>query len=116
MYYIKDAAFRRVTEFEGTACAEIQVRPGAVDDPDLFVYIARSEEGAGSEFEIIRMIRSDASLETDWFDNSMHQATATVAEEEFCNSGWPAPEKQREEFLQRLLAHEGISDRLNKDL
>ncbi|WP_435924376.1 hypothetical protein [Paenibacillus sp. DYY-L-2] len=116
MYYIKDAAFRRVTELEGTPCAEIQVRPGAVDDPDLFVYIARSEEGPRSEFEIIRMIRSDASLETDWFDNNMHQATATVAEEEFCNTGWPAPEKQRKEFLQRLLAHEGISDRLNKEL
>lgn len=116
MYYIKDAVYRRVTEHGGTPCAEVLVRPGAVGDPDLFVYIARSGKGSGLEFEIIRMIRSDASLETDWFDNNMHQATDTVAEEEFCETGWPAPEKQREEFLQRLLAHEGIAGRLNKEL
>lgn len=117
MYYIKDATFRRITEYEGTPCAEIQVRPGAAGDPDLWVYIARAQgSDREEEFEIIRMIRSDADLETDWFDNSMHQATAVVAEEDFCNSGWPEPQKQREEFKQRLLAHEDIAARLKKEL
>ncbi|MEF2967985.1 hypothetical protein V3851_19315 [Paenibacillus sp. M1] len=117
-----------MTEYNGIPCAEIQVRPGAVNDPDLFVYIAASSRGlggdtaagtgeeAGDGYEIIRMIRSDADLETDWFDNNMHQATAVVAEEDFCDSGWPAPERQREEFKQRLLAHEGIAARLRREL
>ncbi|RCX19823.1 hypothetical protein DFP94_104278 [Fontibacillus phaseoli] len=116
MYYIKDATFRRITEYDGTACAEIQVRPGAVGDPDLLLYIARSPGDGGDGYEIIRMIRSDADLETDWFDNSMHQATAVVAEEDFCDSGWPAPEKQREQFKQHLLAREDIVSRLKKEL
>ncbi|GIP55013.1 hypothetical protein [Paenibacillus vini] len=124
MYYIKDATFRRTTEYDGVSCAEIQVRAGAVGDPDLFVYIARSSGGGGedrsgggkNEYEIIRMIRSDADLETDWFDNSMHQATAVVAEEDFCESGWPSPEIQREQFLKRLLAHDGIASRLQEEL
>ncbi len=118
MYYIKDATFRRITEYAETTCAEIQVRPGAVGDPDLFVYIARSsrDRGGTDDYEIIRMIRSEADLETDWFDNSMHQATAVVAEEDFCDSGWPAPEIQREQFLQRLLAYDDIAASLQDEL
>lgn len=112
MYYIKDAEYRRTDEHQGRPCAVIQVRPGAVGDPDLFVYVARSGNGEG--YEIIRMIRSDADLEIDWYDNSLHQAYAEVAEENFGDRGWPNPAAQRKEFLQNLLAHEGIAAKLKQ--
>ena len=116
MYYIKDAVFRRITEVQGTPCGEILVRPGAVGDPDLFVYVARSSGGQDGEYEIVRMIQSDADLETDWYDNNMHQAFEEVAEQDFCRDGWPSPERQRAEFLQRLLADREIMSRLDDGL
>ncbi|MGG3456900.1 hypothetical protein D3C76_536720 [compost metagenome] len=111
-YYIKDAEFRRMDEHQDRPCAVIQVYPGAVGDPDLFVYVARAK--AGNEYEIIRMIRSDADLEIDWYDNSLHQAFADVAEDQFGDRGWPEPEAQRKEFLQNLLANEQIAARLEQ--
>ncbi|MDU4698466.1 MAG: hypothetical protein E6Y08_21865 [Paenibacillus sp.] len=111
-YYIKDAEVRRMDEHQGRPCAVIQVYPGALGDPDLFVYVARAADGGG--YEIIRMIRSEADLEIDWYDNSQHQAFAEVAEERFGDRGWPKAEVQRKEFLQNLLANEQITARLEE--
>ncbi|MGZ7440666.1 hypothetical protein [Paenibacillus sp. TH7-28] len=112
MYYIKDAEFTRMDEQRGRPCAVIQVRPGAVGDPDLFVYIARSGRGEG--WEIVRMIRSDARAEIDWYDNNMHQAYTEVTEEHFGDTGWPDPAKQRRMFLENLLANEAIAAKLKE--
>ncbi|MNW54326.1 hypothetical protein D3C74_319230 [compost metagenome] len=114
MYYIKDARFSRITEIEGIPCAEIIVSPGAALALDLYVYIARS--AAGEQYEIIKMLKSDASLGIDWFDNSMHQAFEVIKEEDFGDEGWPEPSKQREQFKQNLLAHSVIAARLNSEL
>lgn len=111
-YYIKDAEYRRMDEYQDRPCAVIQVYPGAVGDPDLFVYVARTVDGNG--YEIIRMIRSDADLEIDWYDNNLHQAFAEVAEDQFGDRGWPDPGIQRKEFLQNLLANEQIAARLEQ--
>lgn len=92
----------------------VQVKPGAVNDPELFVYLARAESEEG--FEIIKMISSDADLEIDWYDNSMHQAYAVVPEELFGDRGWPEPTVQRKQFLQNLLSHEGIAAKLEEQL
>lgn len=115
MYYIKEAKFRRMAEHNGQECAEIQVWPGAVGDPELFVYVARSQDGS-ENYEIIRMIRSDADLEIDWYDNSLHQAYAEVAEENFGDTGWPEPAEQRANFKEQLLAYGNISEKLKERL
>lgn len=115
MYYIKEATFSNVTMLDGQPCAMIQVLPGEADGPQLYVYIARSES-ADDGYEIIRMVRSYADEEIDWFNNDMHQATAVVSEEEFGDQGWPSPERQRKEFKARLLDYPGIADRLQKEL
>ncbi|MDU0329023.1 hypothetical protein RW092_02250 [Paenibacillus sp. 3LSP] len=111
-YYIKDAEYRRMDEHQGRPCAVIQVYPGAVGDPELFVYVARAADGKG--YEIIRMIRSDADLEIDWYDNHLHQAFSEVAEEQFGDQGWPEPEVQRKEFLENLLAKDWIVAQLEQ--
>lgn len=115
MYYIKDAIFRNVTTYEGRPCAMVQVLPGEAGGPQLYVYIARSNSDEDG-YEIIRMIRSNADEEIDWFDNDMSQATAVVTEEQFGDQGWPSPERQRREFKERLLAYPNIAERLRKEL
>ncbi len=115
MYYIKEAKFRRLAEHNGRECAEIQVWPGAAGDPELFVYVARSGN-EGEDYEIIRMIRSEADLEIDWYDNSLHQAYAEVAEEYFGDTGWPEPAEQRASFKEQLLAYGNIADKLRERL
>jgi len=99
-------------EHQGRPCAVIQVLPGAVGDPELFVYVARADRKEG--YEIVRLIRSDARPEIDWYDNSMHQAFAEVAEEDFGDTGWPDPEAQRAQFLENLLAHKEIAAKLER--
>lgn len=115
MYYIKEAKFRRLAEHDGRECAEIQVWPGAAGDPELFVYVARSQNG-NEDYEIIRMIRSDADFEIDWYDNSLHEAYAEIAEENFGDTGWPEPAKQRADFKEQLLAYGDIADKLREKL
>ncbi|HEY4391876.1 MAG TPA: hypothetical protein VGN02_11085 [Paenibacillus sp.] len=115
MYYIKDAKVRRLTEIDGMMCAEIFVSPGEVDAPELLVYMARSSLNHGGEqYEIVRMLRSEAELETDWFNNDMHQACGVITEDQFGDEGWPEPEVQREQFKQLLLGYIGITESLNE--
>lgn len=124
MYYIKDAKFRRLTEYNGVPCAEVEVSPGAADEPDLLVYIARSDGIHGqtgqdesvSQYEIVHMIRSDADLEIDWYDNSMHDAFAVVPEDKFGDKGWPDQAEQREQFKRNLLSHADIASKLEQQL
>lgn len=114
MYYIKDAEYRRVTEHEGKPCVEILVHPGAAQGPELYVYVARSSNG--DQYDIVKMLRSDASPEIDWFDNNLSQAFATVHEKEFGDEGWPEPAQQREQFKQNLLAYPAIATSLRSYL
>jgi len=117
MYYIKDAKVRRLTEIDGIMCVEIVVSPGDVDAPELLVYMARSSgNDSGEPYEIVRMLRSDAELETDWFNNDMHQASGVITEDRFGDEGWPAPSVQREQFKQLLLGYIGIAENLNEML
>lgn len=114
MYYIKDAKVIRLTEVGGVECAEIAVSPGAVDDPELLVYVSRSAENGSEQYEIIRMLRSDARMETDWFNNDLHQAYGVIAEDQFGDEGWPQPAVQREQFKQLLLGYIGIAESLHE--
>ncbi|WP_068778168.1 hypothetical protein [Paenibacillus sp. GM2] len=115
MYYIKEAKVTRLTEIEGVVCAEIAVSPGAVDDPELLVYVSRSVgNGSEAQYEIIRMLWSDAGMETDWFNNDLHQAYGVIAEEQFGDEGWPEPAVQREQFKQLLLEYSGVTESLKE--
>lgn len=114
MYYIKDAQFRRVTEYNGLNCAEVQVTSGGVEDPDLLVYFAHSAHG--DELDIVRMIANDAEAEVDWYDNNMHQAFVEISEDQFGDRGYPAPPQQRAEFKRDLLSKEGLLSKINQEL
>lgn len=112
MYYIKDAQYLRTDEHEGKPCAVLRVYPGAVGDPELYVYVSRSTEAPG--YEIIRMVRSEAALEIDWFDNNLHQAFSELEEEQFGDRGWSEPAVQRQQFLDNLLSKEELISKLEE--
>ncbi|MDO7906914.1 hypothetical protein Q5741_10860 [Paenibacillus sp. JX-17] len=119
MYYIKEAGIRRITEVDGVPCAEVEVHPGAADDPQLLVYVARtSGETGGEGYEIKRLIRNDADLALDWYDNSLHSAFEDVTAEAFTNTALYTAEQERGKFLHEVLGYgnlrQEIGGRLQK--
>lgn len=101
MYYIKDAKIRRMLEYDGAPCAEVGVLPGAAGDPALLVYIVEDKREEG--FEIIRILTNDADTETDWYDNSLHDAFVDVTATAFTGSPIMSPEEEKNKFQRELL-------------
>ncbi|MFB5761666.1 hypothetical protein [Paenibacillus medicaginis] len=103
MYTIKDAKIRRFTDIDGVRCAEIEVNSASVEDTGLLVYLAPSDGGDG--YKMLRMLRNDADLELDWYDNNLHSAFEEVTDVVFSdNDGKDLPEK-RGRFTRELLSH-----------
>lgn len=99
MYYIKDAKIRRFTELDGVRCAEVEVRPGAADDPELLVYITAKDQTDGQhDYDMVRIIRNDADLELDWYDNNLHSAFEEVTDKAFTDSTHITAGEEREKF------------------
>lgn len=103
MYYIKDAKIRRFTELDGVRCAEVEVRPGAADDPELLVYITAKDQTDGQhDYDMVRIIRNDANLELDWYDNNLHSAFEEVTDKAFTDSTHITAGEEREKFKKEL--------------
>lgn len=112
MYYIKDAKIRRMTEYDGAPCAEVGVLPGAVGDHALLVYIVEDKVEDG--YEIVRILTNDASLESDWFDNNLHDAFVDVTVSAFTGSPVMSPEEERYKFQRELLIFGDLKRELGK--
>lgn len=111
MYAIKEAKIRRMTEVNGTPCAEIEVYPASGLESVVLAYLAPSARLGG--YELVKVVRSDASLEHDWFDNSMHTAYEDATDEAFENSVISTAEEEREQFKQQLLSTGTLIQQLN---
>ncbi|CAM3082497.1 hypothetical protein PASE110613_15710 [Paenibacillus sediminis] len=114
MYQIKDVKFRRLAEVDGVPCAEVEVHPGNEGDKPLLVYIARSNLGQG--YDLMRIVRSDANLVTDWYDNNYHTAFEDVTSEAFESSNVTTADAEEELFKQNLLAFGDLTSVLAKRL
>ena len=112
MYYIKDAKIRRMMEYDGAPCAEVEVLPGAVSDPALLVYIVEDKREEG--YEIVRILTNDADISTDWFDNNMHEAYKDVTTTAFTGSSFMSPEDEHSKFQRELLIFGDIKKQLEK--
>lgn len=111
MYSIKDAKIRRMTNVNGTPCAEVEVYPTSESDTVVLAYLAPSARLGG--YELVKVVRSDASLTHDWFDNSMHSAYEDATDVAFENSAIATAEEEREQFKQQLLSIGTLSQQLN---
>lgn len=112
MYSIKDAKIRRMTDVSGTPCAEVEVHPASGADTVILAYLAPTAPMGG--YELMKVVRSDASLEHDWFDNSMHTAYEDATDSAFENSTVGSAEEEREEFRQQLLSYGTLNQQLNE--
>ena len=112
MYSIKDAKIRRMTEVNGTPCAEVEVYSASAGNPNVLAYLAPSAPLGG--YELVKVVRSDASIEHDWFDNSMHTAYEDATDAAFESSIVATAEEERESFRQQLLSAGTLSRQLNE--
>lgn len=112
MYSIRDAKIRRLTEVGGTPCAEVEVYSASADQPDVLAYLAPSAPLGG--YELVKVVRSDASMEYDWFDNSMHTAYEDATDAAFVSSTVATAQEEREAFRQQLLSAGTLSRQLNE--
>lgn len=112
MYSIKDAKIRRMTEVNGMPCAEVEVYSASADNPNVLAYLVPSAPLGG--YELVKVVRSDASIEHDWFDNSMHTAYEDATDTAFESSIVATAEEEREAFRQQLLSAGTLSRQLNE--
>lgn len=114
MYAIRDAKIRRITEVNGAPCAEVEVYPAAEGESALLAYLTPSSPLGG--YELVKIVRSDASMEVDWYDNSMHDAFVDVTDEAFENTVLSTAEEDRDAFKQQLLSTGQLYEQLNQRL
>jgi hypothetical protein len=103
MYTIHDAKIRRFTEIDGVLCAEIEVNSANVNDTGLLVYLAPAEGEQG--YRMLRMIRNDADMELDWYDNNLHSAFEEVTNVVFRAADGKDLHEKRGRFTRELLSH-----------
>ncbi len=114
MYAIKDAKIRRITEVNGAPCAEVEVYPAAEGESALLAYLTPSSPLGG--YELVKIVRSDASMEVDWYDNSMHDAFVDATDEAFESTVQSTAEEDRDAFKQQLLSTGQLYEQLNQRL
>lgn len=114
MYAIRDAKIRRITEVNSAPCAEVEVYPAAEGESALLAYLTPSSPLGG--YELVKIVRSNASMEVDWFDNSMHDAFVDATDEAFENTVQSTAEEDRDAFKQQLLSTGQLYEQLNQRL
>lgn len=114
MYTIQDAKIRRITEVNGAPCAEVEVYPASEGDRVLLAYLTPSAPLGG--YELVKLVRSDASLEVDWYDNNMHSAFEDATDVAFEDSTASTAEEDRDSFKQQLLSFGQLYEQLNQRL
>ena len=67
------ARFCRLVELGGRLLAEVEIRTDDPKDPELVAFVERTGDGA-DPYNVRMIYRKDADYETDWYDNSLHQA------------------------------------------
>ncbi|GAB6929321.1 hypothetical protein JCM10914A_33040 [Paenibacillus sp. JCM 10914] len=114
MYAIRDAKIRRITEMNGVPCAEVEVYPVAEGENAVLAYLTPSLPLGG--YELVKVVRSSASMEVDWFDNSMHDAFVDATDEAFESNAYSTAEDERDAFKQQLLSTGQLYEQLNQRL
>ena len=64
----------------------------------------------------MKIVRSNASMEVDWFDNSMHDAFVDATDEAFESTVQSTAEEDRDAFKQQLLSTGQLYEQLNQRL
>ncbi|MGN7453176.1 hypothetical protein ACTHPH_00015 [Paenibacillus pasadenensis] len=108
---VLEAHVARSLEKDGTPCAEVQVR---TDDPQCEQVLAYFSLSADQDYDLVSIVRDDADLLTDWFDNSMHTAYEDITMQWFENESLKTDWGRRETFKQQVLASGQVREDLRE--
>ena len=97
---VTEAHVSRTVEKDGIPCGEVRVK---TDDPQCAQVLAYFQLSDSQGYELVSIVRNDADLLTDWFDNSMHTAFEEISMQRFENEAIKTDWSRRETFKQQVL-------------
>lgn len=115
MYNIKNAEFRRMSEYAGQPCAELEVTLDNEANPDLLVYVAKAPQAGG--YEIVHMYSTNTAPELDWYNSHLNHSFEEIAEEDFgAFSAEADAASERQAFKEKLLSFASVKKKLEQNL
>jgi len=106
-----EAKVVRSVDKEGIPCGEVQV---STDDPQCEQVLAYFSLSRDEDYDLVSIVRSDADLLTDWFDNSMHTAYEEITMQWFENENGKTDWGRRETFKQQVLSSGQVRSELGR--
>ncbi|MFC5700552.1 hypothetical protein ACFPVX_04590 [Cohnella faecalis] len=103
MLTVRQVVFRGVREQGGQRLAEVEVSTDHPKDSKLLAYFRSGPKG----YQLVRVLSDKAGLETDWFDNRMHDAYDDVTMTMFAGPSHGG-ENDRSHFARQVLEYDGI--------
>lgn len=108
---VTEAHVRRVIDRDGIHCCEVEVRTDLNEAPELLAYFGCSHD---NDYDMVAIVKNDATSETDWYDNSMHSAYTDISMELFETRTMKTDWGERENFKQQVLSYPGIRAELKR--
>ncbi|BBH19179.1 hypothetical protein Back11_05240 [Paenibacillus baekrokdamisoli] len=106
-----EAYVRRAVDRDGIHCCEVEVHTDQQESPELLAFFGTSLD---NDYDLVAIVRNDASTEVDWYDNSMHSAFSDISMELFETSTMKTDWGEREFFKEQVLSYSGIREELNR--
>ncbi|WP_281885922.1 hypothetical protein [Paenibacillus sp. YYML68] len=100
MNNVVQAECKRVLERNDTLCADVEV----IIEGKEHHLIALFAESKDNDYDMIMVLRKDASREIDWYDNDLHAAYEDVTEELFQDQHGETHWGEREKFKEQVLS------------
>ncbi|MDF2960266.1 MAG: hypothetical protein K0S39_2001 [Paenibacillus sp.] len=104
---IKHAEFKRIMERSDTLCADVEVQVEG-DNRSLVVIFTESPDQI---FDMTMILRKEAELDVDWYDNDLHSAYEDVTESLFQHKTG-----DREALKEAVLNYGNVREQIGKHL
>lgn len=108
---VRRAVFKRLLERADRLCADVEVTTEGKQGGRL---VALFVEEAENDYKLVSVLRNDAELETDWYDNNLHDAYEEVTDQLF--AGQAEGEAARKAFESEVLAFGDVRARIREAL
>lgn len=102
---VREAHFRRVSDYRGQPEAEVEVLTGDPQTRRLLAYFTPASNGS---YSLVRLLANNADYEVDWYDNDMHAAFEDVTSS--------AGADGQADFAAQILAYDGVKQAIDRNL
>ncbi|MFC5652705.1 hypothetical protein ACFPYJ_27020 [Paenibacillus solisilvae] len=108
---VTGAHVRRAIDRDGIRCCEVEVRTDQLEAPELLAFFGTSQD---NDYDLVAIVKNDASSEIDWYDNSMHSAYSDISMELFETTTMKTNWGERELFKEQVLSYPGVRAELHR--